>query len=238
MKKNKIKIIYSSHLSEEENGKFEDQVNSSIGVDHSIHLYPNFNEFSLPEVYNRAIEEHKSEDSILVFSHNDLAFDTPNWGKKLLLHFNNPNTDYQIIGVAGAVEIHEHGCWWQTASGTNMNVGKMVGIVNHFNGIRKWESRYSPKQYVGVKPVVLIDGVFMAVDPMEITTKFDESYKGFHMYDVSFCIPNYLDGCNVGVVTDIRVTHMSIGETNDEWDLNRQQFAEQYKADLPIIYEE
>ena len=57
------------------------------------------------------------------------------------------------------------------------------------------------------------------------------------MYDVSFCFPNYLDGCNVGVMTDIRITHKSIGQTNQQWEENRKQFAEEYKSELPIEVE-
>ena len=235
MKKTNIKVIYSSHLSDEENNRFEQGVHQTIGVDHSIHLYVNHNEFSLPEVYNKALDEHRSEDSILVFCHNDIEFDTKNWGKKLLIHFNNSRTDYQIIGVAGATELHEHGCWWNNEDRTAMNTSAMIGIVNHFNGIRKWTSQYSLPHF-GVKPVVLIDGLFMAVDASEdgISQGFDENFAGFHFYDLSFCIPNYLDGCNIGVVTDIRITHKSIGETNDQWESNRQLFELNYGADLPL----
>lgn len=236
--KKRINLVYSSHLSLEENERFEKHVNDTCGVPVSIFGYPNFNEYSLPEVYNRAIREVDSSQAITVFCHNDISFDTKEWGKKLLKHFNNPNNPYQIIGVAGATELYDHACWWLKPDRSEMNFAKMIGIVNHVNGVgRKFESRYS-NEFVGVKPVLLIDGLFMAVDTDEIENQFDENYKGFHFYDVSFCIPNYLDGCNIGVITDIRITHMSVGQTNDQWELARQQFAEQYKSELPLIVEE
>lgn len=233
--KKRINLIYSSHLSIEENEAFEEHVNKTCGVPVSIFGYSNFNQFSLPEIYNKAISEIDTNDAITVFSHNDIEFDTKNWGKKLLKHFNNPKNDYQIIGVAGAVELNKHSTWWLD-NNNQMNFSKMVGIVNHDNGLRKWESKYSEQHY-GVKPVLLIDGLFMAVDLDEIEHKFDESYKGFHYYDLSFCFPNYLDGCNIGVITDIRITHKSIGQTNQQWEENRKQFAEQYKDELPINVE-
>ena len=234
MKKTNIKIIYSSHFDHKENIEFEKKISQSISVNHNIYCYPNFNEFSLTEVYNKGLNEHKSEDSILVFMHHDIEFDTKNWGKILLKHFNNPYNDYQIIGLAGVQELHEHACWWLNKNRSAMNIGKMIGIVNHFNGIRKWTSKYSDS-FIGVKPVVVIDGLFMAIDGNEICNGFDESYKGFHLYDVSFCLENYLNGCNIGVITDIRITHKSIGETNQQWEDNRIQLAYQYKDDLPVF---
>lgn len=239
MRKTNLKIIYSSHLSQEENETFERHVRQTVGVDHNIYSYVNHNEFSLTEIYNTALHEHRSENSILVFLHNDIEFDTINWGRILLKHFNNPSNDYQILGVAGSVELYEHGCWWLTQDKKSMNMSAMVGVVNHDNGLRKWTSQYS-LPHIGVKPVILVDGLFMAVDVSSegIESEFIEDYKGFHFYDVSFCVENYLRGCNIGVITDIRITHKSIGQTNEQWELNRQQFAEEYKADLPIFLEE
>lgn len=229
--KNRIIVVFSTHLSIEENEIFEQHINKTCGVPVSVHSYANFNEYSLPEVYNRAISEIDSKDAITVFCHNDIEFDTPNWGKLLLKHFNKSNNEYQILGVAGSVSMY-NGTWWLNNK-NEMNFSDMVGIVNHDNGIRKWESKYSEPHF-GVKPVLLVDGLFMAVNTNDIEHKFDESYKGFHFYDVSFCFPNYLDGCNIGVITDIRITHKSIGQTNQQWEENRKQFVEQYKDELPI----
>ena len=33
---------------------------------------------------------------------------------------------------------------------------------------------------------------------------------------------------------NIRVTHKSIGQTNEQWDLNRQEFSNKYQDQLPI----
>jgi hypothetical protein len=35
-------------------------------------------------------------------------------------------------------------------------------------------------------------------------------------------------------MTNVRVTHLSIGETNDLWEENKLQFEEKYKDKLPI----
>lgn len=226
--KNNIIVIFSSHLSEEANQKFIKHIDETIGVKHTTICYPNFNQFSLPQVYNQAIKEHNNPDAIMVFCHNDIKIHTRTWGRLLLNKFNN--SDFSIIGVAGTTFLHESGCWWTDRS-------KMYGVVEHTDGINTWVSEYAIPRPGYTKPVILVDGVFMAVDCNNIEHQWDEDFKGFHLYDLSFCIPNYLDGCNIGVTTDIRILHQSIGMTNEQWEANRQQFVEKYKDELPITYE-
>jgi len=227
MKKNKIIVVFSSHFSKEENQEFEQHILDTIGVDNKIVCYENFNQYGLTELYNKAIDEHNEDNVIMVFCHNDIIFKTKDWGKRLLNKFNNQ--DYQIIGVAGSTFLPEGAMWWEKPE-------RMIGIVDHTNGLREWTSEYC-KPFYGIKDVALIDGLFMAIDCNDIEHKFDENFKGFHFYDLSICVPNWLDGINIGVVTDIRILHKSVGMVNEEWDKNRKQFAEKYKDELPIIVE-
>jgi hypothetical protein len=64
--------------------------------------------------------------------------------------------------------------------------------------------------------------------------RFDESVQGFHFYDVDFSFRNYLKNVKIGICTDIRVTHLSIGQTNEQWESNREIFAEKFSEKLPI----
>ena len=223
--KNNIVVVFSSHLSEEENQKFIQHIDQTIGARHKTVCYPNFNQYSLPQIYNQALKDHYEKNCVFVMCHNDIVIKTKNWGKQLLAKFNN--TGFDIIGIAGSTYLPDTGRWWDDRT-------KMLGIVEHSNGLREWVSEYS-KPIFGVKDVVLIDGLFMTLDPDTIIHGFDETYKGFHFYDLSFCVPNYLDGCNIGVTTSIRVLHKSIGETNQQWENNRQQFVRQWGDELPIV---
>jgi hypothetical protein len=110
----------------------------------------------------------------------------------------------------------------------------MYGIVNHKNEGKKWTSTYSKHINNNIEEVVLIDGLFMTLDKTKIKHKFDEEFKGFHFYDLSFCVPNHIDGIKIGIVTDIRVTHLSIGMTNQSWEDNRVFFSEKFKKNLPL----
>ena len=74
--KNNIVVVFSSHLSEDENNKFIKHIGDTIGCKHKVVCYPNFNQYSLPEVYNKAIAEHNNPDAIMVFCHNDIFIKT------------------------------------------------------------------------------------------------------------------------------------------------------------------
>jgi len=207
------------------NPSFVELLKKTSGIK-SLEVLPfeNNGEYSLTQVYNMALE--KSSNDIVVLCHDDLYFDLNNWGQKVLNHFKR-NPDYGILGVAGATKLPKSGMWWEDRS-------KMKGIVNHESGGKKWESKYSPSKGNEVDEVVLVDGLFIAVNKTKIQEKFDESVVGFHFYDVDFCYRNFQKEVSIGVVYDIRITHKSIGQTNEQWELNRKVFSEKYSEHLPI----
>jgi hypothetical protein len=137
------------------------------------------------------------------------------------------NNDYGIIGLAGTTWLPKSGMWWEDRT-------KMFGIVNHKQGEKKWESKYSNSLENNLKSVILVDGLFIAINKTKIKKSFDESVEGFHMYDVNFCVRNFLNNVKIGVTTNIRVTHLSVGMTNDQWEKNRNIFAEKYEEKLPL----
>ncbi|MFW6243201.1 MAG: glycosyltransferase [bacterium] len=222
--KNKIVVVYSSHLSLDKDKKFEEYISNTIGCRHEIHRYENKNKYSLSYIYNDAIKNYNSPNNIFVFIHNDISFDTDKWGMLLLTKFNNSKFD--IIGLAGTDYFDKSGKWWN-------NKRSLYGIVNHDNGFKKWETRFS-NPFRGLKECVVIDGVFIALDADELGSCFNENYGKFHFYDISMCLEAYLNGFNIGVTTDIRITHKSIGVTNKEWDENRLKLIDEYKEELPI----
>lgn len=235
----KLTVIFSSHLSDDENNQFIEHIKATAGVaDLVVECVVNKNEFSLPEAYNKAWNKIKSDgrgDGVIVFCHNDIVFKTKDWGKILLGMFNG--SEFDIIGIAGTTQLNQHGCWWLTPQGRDMNFSKMFGRVWHTNGLREWESVYSEK-ISGIKEVVTVDGLFIAVNGANVGSKpeemFDERFKGFHFYDISFCFRNYLEGFNLGVIDRIKVMHKSVGETNAQWEQNRLMFSEMYKDELPV----
>jgi hypothetical protein len=184
----------------------------------------NNGEKNLSETYNEIISE--SQYDIIVLCHDDIEFDSKNWGEKLLKNFRK-NPEYGILGLAGSKYLDTSSQWWKVPQ-------TMFGIVNHKHEGKKWTSTYSKNINDNIEEVVLVDGLFIALDKTKIVHKFDETIKGFHFYDLGFCVPNHLDDVGVGVMFNIRVTHLSIGQTNQQWENNRIEFSKKYKSSLPI----
>lgn len=183
----------------------------------------NNGEKGLAQVYNEILGE--AQNNIVVFCHDDIEFDTNNWGEKLLKLFNK-NPEYGIIGIAGTTDLID-GRWWTLKE-------SMTGIVSHKHEGKKWTNTYSQDQGNKLKEVVVLDGLFFAVDKTRIQRGFDESFEGFHFYEIPFCLENYLNDVRLAVTTQIRVTHMSIGQTNEQWEKNKIKFEEKYKEAIPI----
>lgn len=216
-----ITIVYSTR---QHNPEFQKEIEKNIGlINVEILEFINNGEKSLTQVYNEGLQMAKH--NVVVFTHDDVLWDTNNWGKKVLKHFKK-DPEYGIIGIAGTTDLLD-GRWWTLKE-------SMTGIVNHKHDGKKWTNKYSDDQNEKVKDVVVIDGLFFAVQKDKLKHNFDEDFKGFHFYDVSFSFPNYLLGVKVGVVTDIKVTHLSIGMTNDQWEENKKQFEGKYKDKLPV----
>jgi hypothetical protein len=96
-------------------------------------------------------------------------------------------------------------------------------------------SKYNNESFVEeLKDVVCVDGLFFMVHKQRIKEKFDTDFKGFHFYDIPFCISNYKAGVKIGLTTKFDVVHKSIGETNEQWENNKAQFELKYKDVLPI----
>jgi len=179
---------------------------------------------SLTKAYNRGLKQ--AEYKHVVFCHDDITIETKQWGVKLLKQFEK-NPEYAIIGVAGSKNMPVSGQWWEKRN-------KMYGRVQHTHEGKTWLSAYSDDLGQELEEVINVDGVFFAADITKLEKNFNESVEGFHFYDVTFCFENYLAGAKVGVTTAVRVNHQSIGMTNEQWESNREIFAETFKDNLPV----
>ena len=204
---------------------FVELLKKSCGVPNpQIIPIENEGKYSLPEAYNMILEQ--ATNDVVVLCHDDIYFDSKNWGSKILNHFKR-NSDYGILGLAGSTQLPSSAKWWEDFS-------KMKGIVNHEHGGKKWESKYSASLGNQIDDVVLVDGLFIVLNTKNVKQNFNEEIKGFHFYDVDFSFRNFIEDVKIGVIYDVRVTHKSIGETNEQWEQNRIVFAEKHKDILPV----
>ena len=216
-----ITVVYSTR---KDNPEYIEQIKKTCGI-HNVDVIQivNDGEMSLPQAYNKGLDMAKND--IVVFCHDDLIFETKGWGQKLQKLFNK-NPEYGILGIAGTTDLLD-GRWWTLKESMN-------GIVSHQHEGKKWTNYYSKDQGNKITEMVVLDGLFFVIDKTKIKHKFDESFDGFHFYDLAFCFPNYLDGVKIGLTTLIRVTHLSVGMTNQQWEDNKTKFEERYKDNLPV----
>lgn len=164
---------------------------------------------SLPEVYNRYINE-SNRNTILIFAHDDLLIEDLFLLKKL----NEAMKSYDVVGLAGMkapISIKEP-CLWHLMGDRN----NMSGAVAHF------EKDSDNNRFVtnfGVTParVILLDGCFIAINTEKILEKglrFDENNPAkFHFYDLNFSLDANKLGLRLGT-WPIFCTHSSHGLEN------------------------
>jgi hypothetical protein len=189
-----------------------------------VNIYENDGVSSLTEIYNIGLKESKNE--IVVFMHDDLILETPNMTPKIVKLFEK-HSEYGIIGIAGTDKLTS-GRWWD-------NRENMFGIVGHIHEGKRHVNHYSKGVFNDVlKDVVIVDGLFFAVHKGRIKKEFNEQFEGFHFYDISFCVENFLEGVKIGLTTKLGVTHKSIGMVNKQWEKNKLFFEALFEKQLPL----
>ena len=189
-----------------------------------ILFYENEGEYSLTQLYNVGLRD--SVNDIVVFMHDDLILETPNMTPKIVKLFEK-HSEYGIIGVAGTDKLTS-GRWWD-------NKDNMYGVVGHIHEGKRHVNHYSKGVFNDVlKDVVIVDGLFFMVHKGRIKKEFNEQFEGFHFYDISFCVENFLEGVKIGLTTKLGVTHKSIGMVNKQWEKNKLFFEALFEKQLPL----
>lgn len=222
---NKITVVVCSRESDDEKKLFLEHLKDTCGYNVHVMFLVNKDGISLSKIYSEMIK--KIETDIIVFIHDDIEFLKKGWGGEIVSLFEN-NKDYGIIGIAGSSEFNNNGAWW-----TNK---KIYGQLLHRNEGKTWLTAYSNLLDKGkLKEVCVVDGVLIAVNKNRISKNFDIDFNGFHHYDTSFCISNYIDGkCKIGVTTDIRIAHNSIGMLNQSWHDNLIKLNSKFDKYFPL----
>ena len=185
----------------------EKNIAESIGIPYEIMKIDNPGIMGICEAYNRGAE--KAQYDFLLFLHEDVLFETQNWGLTLINLLNTENIG--CIGIAGADYIPEVPIgWW-------MIKNHCYSHITHANLINQKVHKFTFSSNSGLKKVNLIDGVFIACPKKNwLTIKFDERLKGFHAYDVSFSLHTNVYFENY-ITNLISMKHFSQGKPSKEW---------------------
>jgi len=223
---NKIAVVVSSKRTTLENKDFIEHIKETCDCDAHVYMIHNPDGISISKIYADMMSSQELDTNVLVFIHDDVEFLKKGWGKEILRLFNE-HKDYGIIGVAGAAQFDEKGAWW--------NYEKKYGQVLHRNEGKSWLTAFSPLLEKDLQQVVVIDGLFMAVHRNRIAENFSRDLDGFDFYDINFCLSNYVaKKCKIGVTTNIRMAHNSVGKLKDTWFENRDKINLKFGRYFPI----
>lgn len=201
-----ISIIISSYLPHYFSA-LQKNIAETIGAPYEIIKIDNPGLMGICEAYNKGA--NRAQYDLLLFIHEDILFQTQNWGEKLISHLNESKTG--IIGVAGSSYVPSAPSSW--------TVSEKYNFANILQGSKEnTDSFHIHTTHQNRNKVFAVDGVFIAINKENyLNFKFNEKLlKGFHGYDLDFSLrvskklQNY-------VVDDILIEHFSAGNLNKEW---------------------
>jgi len=173
------------------------------------------NKRGLPDIYNKVIEE-ADETDILVFMHDDVAFEDINFQEQIVKGLEM----FDVIGVAGNTRRIPNQPAWIFSHIEN---GRLIWDKEYLSGEiyhRAPATGELKKNYYGIapRPVKLLDGVMLAVRAGTLKktgVRFDPRFD-FHFYDVDFCRSCEMAGLSMGT-WPISLQHDSEGNYGGSW---------------------
>lgn len=201
---------------------------NTIGTQYEIiHIANTGNQHSIFSAYNEGIK--KSKFPYLCFIHEDVLFRSNNWGEKLAVHLQQP--DSGIFGLAGRdLVTRVPASWTVKLSGVNI-------IQSSNNGRKRTKKRFKPKNFDQTRrAVVLLDGVMLCMKrELMNSIAFDENFDGFHGYDFDICIQSAVKGLKNYVMYDITLEHFSRGNPDVIYYRNLIAIFKKWQSNLPLI---
>ena len=160
----------------------EKNIDDTIGVPWELILIDNTEiKKGITRVYNEGAARARYD--ILCFVHEDVEFQTRNWGRLIQQYFDN-DPQLGLVGVAGARYKGRAWSGWWTGIPS-------VDYCNIYSGNKfdTAERTYlNPDPNVKYYPAVVADGVFLCARKKAWQeSKFNERLiNGFHFYDIDF----------------------------------------------------
>lgn len=211
-------------------------INETVGIEYDlIYIDNSENKYNIFTAYNKGVDLAKYE--LICFMHDDLVFKTNHWGELVLNHFANQRVG--AIGVAGSpYASYMKGPWWSCGlvAQNIIHEYKSTLYYNHpFNNNSALLNNASLNDKQSL-PVVVLDGVWFCVrKSLFKTIRFDQNtYSGFHMYDMDISLQLFQLGVELRCVYDIDIAHQSIGKLNKDWITQRTLFFNKWRKDLPM----
>jgi predicted O-linked N-acetylglucosamine transferase (SPINDLY family) len=179
---------------------------------------------SLCEGFNRGAREAKGD--VLVFCHDDISFVHADFGERVLAHLGHAD----VVGLAGASELVSGD--WRHAGAPHL-AGQILhrppagqeGFLYHVIGLHEMHASLKA-----------LDGVWLAMHRrVWETVRFDEqTFDGFHLYDVDFTYRAARAGLHLAAPHDLLLLHYSTGRYDATW----QRYNRRFLAKFPELSNE
>jgi hypothetical protein len=182
----------------------------------------------ITEVYNEGAR--RSRFSIICFVHEDVTFQTPQWGRTLQGYFEG-DARLGMVGVAGSKYKSRTPSGWMTRVDTFDRCN--IFHLNNRGQLERLLFGQSPPG--GLEDVVVLDGVFLCARKEVITRiPFDqESLQGFHLYDIDISY-RVSQQYRVAVSYGIDLVHYTEGgDFGNKWVEQTLRWHRKYEDQLP-----
>ncbi len=181
------------------------------------------------KVYNKGGES--AVFPILCFIHEDILFETRNWGGIIIEHLKDSSIG--LLGIAGGDTKGLVPSSWSSSF-----ISNEINVIQHNhigNDIAEHIVITENNNYQTKKKAATLDGVFLCTRK-EIfkQCKFDENnLKGFHGYDIDFSLQVFSTH-DVVVVFDILLHHFSEGKPDKTWVDSALIVSKKWRKQLPV----
>lgn len=206
---------------------------TTIGVKYEIIVIDNSkNQYNIFQAYNEGVA--KAQYPIICFMHDDIVYHTNNWGKRIVAYFQDLGVG--MVGISGPTYISQYpGVWWGIGNRNNTNSIRQYNLdTDRFNLSNQHTVLINPYHESSCE-VVAVDGLFFCVKK-ELFDKisFDESFGGFHFYDIDISMQVKQQGYKILCVFDILIEHISRPNLCKEWVYTSRKFFSKWRPYLPI----
>lgn len=210
--------------------KVRKNIEETIGVPYEIISIDNSqNKYGICKAYNEA--GAKARFPILCFMHEDISFETTNWGEKVCTHLKDKQTG--LLGVAGGDSKALVPSSWSVPV-----ISNEINLVQHYKSALLPVKRIveTNKEINGnTKRVIALDGVWLCTrkDVFEQFKFDDKTFTGFHGYDIDYSL-QVNTKFTVRVVFDVVLHHFSEGNPDARWINSAILVSKKWKKQLPV----
>lgn len=209
--------------------ELEKNISETIGCEYELVLIDNSkNKYSIFSAYNEGVRRAKGNN--LCFMHDDIWYKTLNWGMQVEKKLEDESIG--IVGVIGSyVMTKDCGYWDMMAPWVTGRVP--IESRSGWKGVNDCDYFYGKNS---IDEVAMIDGFWFCMSSKVFQkVSFDETYNGFHFYDMDICMQLLVNGYRNTIIHGIEIIHMCSPTYNYQFSIAMSKFHQKWMTKLPVF---